>query len=114
MRNAAPIILGQVRIVSSGKRRTVVESVARNARGAAWPRNETDAEETLVRLTRTDVTVATVLALLVFTVDWSGCSPYRLPNFCAPHPLAEVWWHLPAIEAAMVGSAALVLAFWKG
>ena len=66
-----------------------------------------------MRLTRTDFTVATVLALVIFAVDWSGCSPYHLPNFCVPQPFGEVWWHLPAIEAAMVGSAALVLAFRK-
>lgn len=67
-----------------------------------------------MRLTRTDFTIATVLALVLFAVDWSGCSSYRLPSFCAPKPFAEVWWHLPAIEAEMVGSAALVLAFRRG
>jgi hypothetical protein len=66
-----------------------------------------------MRFTRSDFTVATALALMLVAVDRSGCSPYHLPDFCAPQPLGEVWWHLPAIETAMVLSAAVVLAFQK-
>jgi hypothetical protein len=43
-----------------------------------------------MRLTLGDVAVATALALLLFAVDCSGCSPYHRPDFCAPRSVWEI------------------------
>jgi hypothetical protein len=66
----------------------------------------------VMRLTRSDFAGATAIAVVIFIVDWSGFRPYR-PDLFAPNSLRDVWWHFPAIEAAMVLSAAIVLAFQR-
>jgi len=42
------------------------------------------------------------IGLLIFIEDWSGYKP-REPDLFFPRPIREVWWHLPAAVALMLG-----------